>query len=132
MLKCFEVMVNIFEFSHVKEIVESWLVVMNHLFLDRENKTKAVPASFSYFTELFWEKSKFSSKSVIVTTIISLHYKETNEAVLLNCSCIKVVPKSNSQMASKLGNIDNQTTAKLFRCNCQVSARFILVVDMFL
>ena len=79
MFKCFEVMVNIFEFSHVKEIVESWLVVMNHLFLDQENKAKAVPASFSYFTELFWEKSKFSSKSVIVTTIIiSLHYKETN------------------------------------------------------
>ena len=30
MLKYFEVMLNIFEFSHVKEIVESWLVYVNN------------------------------------------------------------------------------------------------------
>ena len=29
MLKYFKVMLNIFEFSHVKEIVESWLVYLN-------------------------------------------------------------------------------------------------------
>ena len=29
MLKCFKVMLNIFEYSRVKEIVESWLVYVN-------------------------------------------------------------------------------------------------------
>ena len=51
-------MLNIFEFSHVKEIVESWLVYANKvsnypvMFHDRDNKTKLVPAFFSYFVEL--------------------------------------------------------------------------------
>ena len=47
-------MLEIFEFSRLKEIVESWLGYTNKLswiiiFLDRDNKTKLVPASFSYF-----------------------------------------------------------------------------------
>ena len=45
---------------------------MNHpiMFLDEDNRTKLVPAS---------RKINFSVKSVIViTVIISLHYKETN------------------------------------------------------
>ena len=48
---------------------------MNHptMFLDGDNKTKLVPASFSCFLELLWEKNKFSLKSVIfITVIISL------------------------------------------------------------
>ena len=34
---------------------------MNHpiMFLDWDNKAKLVPASFSYFLELFWEKIKY-------------------------------------------------------------------------
>ena len=34
---------------------------MNHpiMFFDRENKTKLVPAFFSYFLELLSEKNKF-------------------------------------------------------------------------
>ena len=34
---------------------------MNHpiMFLDRDNKGKLVPASFSYFLELLLEKNKF-------------------------------------------------------------------------
>ena len=36
-------------------------VFMNHpiMFLERDNKGKLVPASFSYFLELLWEKNKF-------------------------------------------------------------------------
>ena len=41
-------MLNIFELSHVKEIVESLLVYVNE-FLDRDNKSKLVPASFFIF-----------------------------------------------------------------------------------
>ena len=50
MLTHFEVMLNIFEFPHVKEIVES-IVSRFHpiMFLDRDIKTKLVPGSFSYF-----------------------------------------------------------------------------------
>ena len=55
MLQYFEVMLNVFEFSHVKEIVESLLRYVNKFswiiqssFMT-ENKTKLVPASFSYF-----------------------------------------------------------------------------------
>ena len=54
---------------------------MNHpiMFLDRDNRTKLLPASFSYFLELMREKYILVKKSVIViTVIISLHYKETN------------------------------------------------------
>ena len=56
---------------------------MNHLimFLDQDNQVKLVPAPFSFF--FHEQKIHFSSKSVIVVTaIISLHYKETNETVL--------------------------------------------------
>ena len=44
-------MLNIFEFSQVLENVESWLVYTNKpiIFLDCHNKTKLVPASFSWF-----------------------------------------------------------------------------------
>ena len=65
-LKYFEVMLNIFEFWHVWQNVESSLVYANKLFpitqpyflfLDWHNKTKLVPASFSWF----WEKSGIST-----------------------------------------------------------------------
>ena len=65
MLKYLEVMLNIFQFPHEKEIVESWLVYRNKfswiiqiMFPDRDNKTKLVPVSFSNFLELLWEKNK--------------------------------------------------------------------------
>ena len=32
------------------------------MFLDRDNKAKLVPASFSYFSELLWEKNEFLLK----------------------------------------------------------------------
>ena len=78
MLKYFEVKLNIFEFSHVKEIVESWLVYVNKfswmiqscfladpiIFLDRDNKAKLVPAFFFHFLELLQEKIKFQLKNV--------------------------------------------------------------------
>ena len=57
-LKYLKVMLNIFEFSRVWEIVESWLVYANKLFLncptmflDWHIKTKLVPASFSCFQD---------------------------------------------------------------------------------
>ena len=60
---------------------------MNHpiMFLDRDNKTKLVPASFTYFIFNFYEKKiNFSLKNVLVIiVIIFLHYKETNEIVLI-------------------------------------------------
>ena len=39
---------------------------MNHsiMFLDRDNKGKLVPASFSYFSELLREKDAFQLKNV--------------------------------------------------------------------
>ena len=52
MLKYLEVMFTVFEFFRVKETIER--VFMKHpiMFLDRENKTKLVPESFSYFLKL--------------------------------------------------------------------------------
>ena len=50
-------MLNISELFHVKGIVESWMVYVNKF--SWINKTKSVPASFSYFLELLWEKNKF-------------------------------------------------------------------------
>ena len=51
-LKYSEVMLNIFEFSHVKEIVESWLADVNKFW------RKSVPASFSYLLKFLLEKDK--------------------------------------------------------------------------
>ena len=45
-------MLNIFEFSHVKEIVESWLADVNKFW------RKSVPASFSYLLKFLLEKDK--------------------------------------------------------------------------
>ena len=58
MLKYFEVMLNIFEFFHVKKIVESRLLYVNKFF-DRDNRAKLVPASFSYFLGLFKRENIF-------------------------------------------------------------------------
>ena len=59
MLKYLEVLRKFFEFSNVKEVVEYSLVYckyvsMNYpiMFLDRDNKARLVPVSFSYFLEL--------------------------------------------------------------------------------
>ena len=49
------------------------------MFLDRNNKMKLVPASLSYFLELYERKINVNLKKVIViTVIIPLLYKETN------------------------------------------------------
>ena len=59
MLNYFEVMLNIFEFSHAKEIVNLvWFMqkkfFVNHpiTFYDQDTNTKLVPASFLYFLEV--------------------------------------------------------------------------------
>ena len=57
-LKYFEAMFNIFEFFHVKEIVQSWLVYgitcreSFNMFLEKDNEIKLVPVSFSDVLEL--------------------------------------------------------------------------------
>ena len=58
---------------------------MNHpiTFLDLDNITKLVPASFSYFLKFYKRKINFSLKSAIVVPVtVSLLYKETNSTVL--------------------------------------------------
>ena len=68
MLKYFEAMLNISEFFRVKEIENyDWFLQMSfhessNLFHDQDNKAKLVPASISYFLELFWEKNKLLLK----------------------------------------------------------------------
>ena len=57
----FEVMLNIFEFSHVKKISIGLCKYIsmnfsNHVSWPRHSKGKLVPASFSYFLELMREK----------------------------------------------------------------------------
>ena len=71
-------------FPH-EELVWSGMVYANKLkypimFLYRNNKTKLVAVSFSYFLELLWEKKQILAEKIVivVTVIISLHYKETN------------------------------------------------------
>ena len=67
------------------------------MFFDRDNKTKLVPASFSYFLDLFEKKNDFQLKSVlIITVIIFLYYKET-KFFYLCCSPKKVIKKSNQE-----------------------------------
>ena len=56
-IKCFEFVLHIFEFFRVKEIVESWLIYLN--MFSWIIQSKLVPASFSYFLKLLWEKNKF-------------------------------------------------------------------------
>ena len=54
---------------------------MNHpiMFLDRNDKMKLVPVFFLTFKNSYEREMNFSLKRVIViTAIISLHYKETN------------------------------------------------------
>ena len=74
---------------------------MNHpiMFLDGGNKTKIVPASFSYFLKLLWEKNKFQLKKCD-----GFHYsfrlsiiKKLIELFYLHCFYKKVVEKSNKE-----------------------------------
>ena len=57
------------------------------MFLDRHSKTKLVPASCSYFLEFLREKNEFFyfslQRVIVLTVIIFLHYKETNQNALL-------------------------------------------------
>ena len=67
------------------------------MFLDRDNKTKLVPAFFFLlFRTLIREKFILGKKCVIVTTvIISLRSKETNYTALFTLLLQKVFEKSN-------------------------------------
>ena len=75
---------SIFEFSQVKEIVESWLIyvnkflwISNHVSWQRQWNKVIARYVFLLFRTLIREK-KISLKSVIViTVIISMYYKET-------------------------------------------------------
>ena len=80
---------------------------MNHpvMFPKRDNKAKLVPTSFSFFLELYERKINFSNSYkrkinfskkcvIVITVLISLHYKET-KLFYLFCSYKKVVEKSN-------------------------------------
>ena len=63
-LKYFEVMLNIFESSYVKEVVESWLVYVNKFswisnHVSWPKKQNKVSASFFFLWELLWEENKF-------------------------------------------------------------------------
>ena len=69
MLRYFEIMLNIFEFFPRERNCRILIglckeVFVNHpiMFLDRDNKMKLVPASFSYILELLLEKNKFYLK----------------------------------------------------------------------
>ena len=62
MLKYFEVMSNVLNFSHVKEVVQIRLVCeifQPVIFLGRYNNTKLVLASIFYFLDFLWEKKVF-------------------------------------------------------------------------
>ena len=50
---------------------------MNHpiMLLDRDNKSKLRPASFSYFSKLLREKNKFELKKCHSYNRYNLHYK---------------------------------------------------------
>ena len=77
---------------------------MDHptMFFNQDNKTKIAPGSFSCFLELLWQKKNFSWKSLIViTVVISLHYKETNKTVLVILLLLK------SSWKIKLGEFKN-------------------------
>ena len=61
---------------------------MNHSikFLDRDNKTKLVPASFSYISELVIVINNLFNLSII---------KKLIKPYYLHCSCKNIVEKSN-------------------------------------
>ena len=97
MLKYFKVMLKIFEIFHVKKIVESWLVCANKLswimFLEGDNKTKLVAASFLELVKKKW-KINFNLKIVV---IINNHFNKLSKLFYLHCSCKKVVEKWNTE-----------------------------------
>ena len=76
-----------FKFSHVKRVVESWLICVIFdpiMFLDQCNKTKLVLDSISYFLELLWEENKiYLKKCHSYNFITSQHYKGIIWTVLL-------------------------------------------------
>ena len=81
---------------------------MNHpiMFLDRDNETKLVPASFSYFLELMRVKQNFNLKSVIVINdrFNLCIIKKLIKWFYLHCSCKKVVEKSNEENLKVIKN----------------------------
>ena len=72
-------MLSIFEISHMKEILGSSLLYVFYpiMFLEQDNKTKIVPTFFLNF------QKTYETKAVKVIVIISLHFKETIQTVLL-------------------------------------------------
>ena len=85
-LKYFKAMIKIFEFFHVKEIVESWLVYVidfselsNHVSWRTQENKVSTSFFFLILRTPVREKIDFSWKIVIViNVVIFLHYKETN------------------------------------------------------
>ena len=74
-LKYFETILNIFEFSHVWEIAESWFVFASELswmvqsyFLAKI--TKLVLSSFAWFLDFLRTKVKFGLQKVTILTVI--------------------------------------------------------------
>ena len=78
-LRYFKVMLNIFAFSRLWEIAESWLIYANSFtliaqpnFLTEIKKTNIVSASFSCVLEFLWKKISMH------LSIISMYRNETN------------------------------------------------------
>ena len=97
MLKYFKVILKIFEIFHVKKIVESWLVCASKfswiMFLEGDNKTKLVAASFLELVKKKW-KINFNLKIVV---IINNHFNKLIKLFYLHYSCKKVVEKWNKE-----------------------------------
>ena len=97
MLKYFKVILKNFEIFHVKKIVESWLVCASKfswiMFLEGDNKTKLVAASFLELVKKKW-KINFNLKIVV---IINNHFNKLIKLFYLHCSCKKVVEKWNKE-----------------------------------
>ena len=83
---------------------------MSHpiMFLDQDNKTKLVPASFSYFLELLFmrEEENFNLKSVmVINNRFNLSIiKKMIKLLYLHCSCKKVNKKSNKKNLKVIKN----------------------------
>ena len=95
----------------------SWKwVIINHpiMLLDRYNKTKLVPSSFSYFLELLRKKINSSLKIVIVINVINfLHViKKLIKLFYLHCF---ILEKSNKENLKVIRNTLNSFS--LVFCN---------------
>ena len=84
---------------------------MNHpiMFLDRDNKTKFVPAPFSYFLDSYERKTNFNKKktklierNIYIKIIVTIISKSLVTSSLSSLFCPFVEPKNKNQIFSKL------------------------------